>query len=91
MGVVLFVMRVRVAFAVPFGPNTTLPRLKAIMGRSGTTGERQVRHEDRLIAPEKPVRLVRTIVDVVESPWWVMSDAGVAVLLKSSAVVLTNI
>ena len=90
IGVVLFVESVRVALAVPLGFRVMRPRLKVGIGRPGTGEEKQDTHADKSTAPENAERLVRTIVDVVESPGAIVSVAGIAEVLKSRAVVATK-
>lgn len=83
-------MTVTVELATPFGASMGGPELKTIIGRSATIVGTHDRQADSVTMPERPPRLVRKILDDVDSPGTTVRDARVGEMLKSGAVVLTK-
>ena len=76
------VVTVRVEVAVPSAASVMLPGLKK------TVGQNKIRSDDEIAAlklavPERPLRLVRVIVDVADDPMTIVNELGEAPMVKS--------
>jgi hypothetical protein len=71
------VVTFNVELPAPLEDRVTVDGLRLTEGPDGET------RADRLIVPEKLLRLARLIVEVPEDPWVMVKDAGFAEILKS--------
>jgi hypothetical protein len=79
LGVLLFVVTVRIEVPVPPAVSVMLAALSEKVGPLLRTGERVA---VRLAVPENPLRLVSVIVDVPEEPFAMDRLVGLAAMLK---------
>jgi hypothetical protein len=71
------VVMFKVELPAPLEDRVTVDGLSLTEGPDGET------RADRLIVPEKLLRLARLIVEVPEDPWGMVKDVGFAEILKS--------
>jgi hypothetical protein len=68
---------VSVVVPVPPAESVTLVALRVVVAPDGDI------EEVRVIVPEKPLMLVRVIVDAAEEPAWIVRLTGLAAMVKS--------
>jgi hypothetical protein len=68
---------VSVVVPVPPAEIVTLVALRVVVGPEGDM------EDVRLIVPEKPLTLVRVMVDAADDPAWIVRLTGLAAIVKS--------
>ncbi len=84
VGVDFVVEIVKVELAEPPADSVTVDRLNEVVGPDVTDG---VTAADTVIGPEKPLTLTRVMSEESRLPWWMLTDDGLAVIVKSHVLV----